>query len=128
MRVSREELTQLGDGPLDDVDRRAQLAGPDPDPELRGIEPEAVDVCRDLDRLMSVEGKDPHAELELRGRSREVRERLQAGRGRLVVRPQRVVPEMLAAGGEVTSESCVETGGDAQPSADRRGRVHGPSL
>ena len=75
------------------------------------------------DRLMSVEGKGADAELELRGRSREVRERLQAGSGRLVVRPQRVVPEMLAAGGEVTSESCVETGGDAQPSADRRGGV-----
>ena len=78
-RPLREELPQLGDGSLHDVDRCAQLAGPDPDPELGGIEPEAVDLRRDPDRLMSVEGKDAHAELELRGGGGELCERLQAG-------------------------------------------------
>jgi hypothetical protein len=57
---------------------------------------------------MSVEGKHPDAELELRGGSGEVCEHLQAGRGWLVVRPERVVPELFTADGEVTSESSVE--------------------
>ena len=108
---------------MDDFDRRAQLATSDPDPELGGVEPEAVDVCGDADGLMSVEGKGADAEFELRGRSGEMGERLQAGSGRLVVGPQRVVPEMRAVDGEVTSESCVDTCGDAQPSADRCGGV-----
>jgi hypothetical protein len=95
----REELTQLADGALDGLDRRAQLAGPDPDAKPRGIEPEAVDRRSDSGRLMSVEGKDPHAELELRSRSGELCERLQARRSWLVVRPQRVVSEMLTLDG-----------------------------
>ena len=66
---------------------------------------------------MTVEGKDSDAELDPRGRRGDVRERLQTGGGRLVVRPQRVVSEMLAAGGQITGESRVEAGGDAQSPA-----------
>ena len=47
------------------------------------------------DRLVSVEGKHPDAELELGGRSGELCECLQARRGRFVVGPQRVVAELL---------------------------------
>jgi hypothetical protein len=44
------------------VDRCAQLAGPDPDPELCRVQPEPGDLCGDPNRLMSAEGKDPDAE------------------------------------------------------------------
>jgi hypothetical protein len=111
-----EELSQLGDGSLNDVNRCGQPARPDPDPEPCGIEPETGDLRGDTCRLMSVEGEDTHAELEPWGCGGEVPERLQARCARLVVRPQRVVPEVLASGGEVTSESRVEACGDAKPS------------
>jgi hypothetical protein len=125
-RLLRKELPQLGDGLLHEVDRPAQLAGPDSDPELRRVQPETGDLCRDPDRLMSVEGKDPDAELQLRGGCGDVCERLQAGRARLIVRPQRMVPKLLTADRQVTSESRVETRADAQPPADRRRCVHDP--
>jgi hypothetical protein len=61
------------------------LAGPDSDPKLRGIEPETADLCRDVDRLMPVKGKNPDAELELRRGNGEMGERVQAWRAWLVV-------------------------------------------
>jgi hypothetical protein len=74
---------------------------------------------------MSVKGKNPHAQLEPPRRcGGELGQRLQASSGRLVVRPQRVVPEALSTDGQVASKSGVEAGADAQPSADRRGCVH----
>jgi hypothetical protein len=55
-RPLRKELPQLGDDLLHEVDGPAQLAGPDPDPELCRVEPETGYRFRDPDRLMSVEG------------------------------------------------------------------------
>ena len=87
-RLRWEELAELGDGAPKRVDLRAKLAGSDPEPEPGGIDPEAVDLRRDPRRLMPIEGQDSDAELEpWRGRG-EMRERLQTGGGRLVIRPQ----------------------------------------
>jgi hypothetical protein len=63
-------------------------AGSDPDPESRRVEPEAVDLGHDPGRIMPVEGQDSDAELEPWRRDGGLRERLQTGGGRLVVRPQ----------------------------------------
>jgi hypothetical protein len=60
-RPLRKELTQLCHGPPHELDRCAQLAGPDPDPEPCRVQPETGDLCRDPDRLMSVERKHPDA-------------------------------------------------------------------
>ena len=75
------------------------LARPDPDPELRRIQPETGNLRRDRNRLMSVERKNPHAQFEPWRGAGELRQRLQASSGRLVVRPQRVVPEALTVDG-----------------------------
>jgi hypothetical protein len=59
--------------------------------------------------------------VHLRGDGGELRQRVQAASGRFVVRPQRVVPELLAGSRQLPSE-WVQTGGDAQPAMRRRGR------
>jgi hypothetical protein len=69
------------------MQRRGQLARPDADPEFRRIQPETGNLRRDRNRLMSVERKNPHAQFELWRGAGELRQRLQAGSRRLVVRP-----------------------------------------
>ena len=75
---------------------------------------------------MAVDGQDSGAELEFRRSRGEVRERRQPRRGWLVVRPHRVVSETRALPREITSEPGVETGGDAEPTANPHGgaRLH----
>jgi hypothetical protein len=77
-RLVGQEVAQGCNGPPDDLDRRGQLAGPDPDPELPRIEPVPVDLRSDPGRIVSVERKDPDTELELRAGVGEQRERFQA--------------------------------------------------
>jgi hypothetical protein len=48
---------------------------------------------------MPVERENPYTKFDLWRGAGELRQRLQAGSGRLVVRPQRVVAETLAVGG-----------------------------
>src|SRR5215211_9046417 len=62
-----------------------------------------VGAYGDVDRLMLVDGEHSDTELQLRGGSSEVCEHLQAGGGGLVVRPQRVVPQLRTADGEIAS-------------------------
>ena len=118
-RLGREALAEFDDGAADDVDLRAEPAGPYPDPEPRGVEPETVDLRRDPARLVPVDGKDSHAELDPRCRLGEVRQRLQAGRARLVVRPQRVVAELLAARGQLPGDPGFQACGDPETAHGR---------
>jgi hypothetical protein len=71
VRLSREDVTELGDGALQHVDLRAELAEADPDPEPRGVDRQPFDLAPDLSRPIPVEGKDADAELDARGRGRE---------------------------------------------------------
>jgi hypothetical protein len=100
------------------------LARPDPDPKLRRIQPETGNLRRDRHRLMAVERKNSHAELEARRGGGELCQRFEAGSGRLVVAPQRVVPESLTVDGQVARKSRLNAHADTQPSADRFGCVH----
>ena len=59
-----KELPHAGDRLLDASDRRTQLTDSNAEPELDGIETEAVDLSGDLRRLMAVDREHPHAELE----------------------------------------------------------------
>ena len=90
---------------------------PDPIPShsLTGIEPEAVYLRRDLGRLIPVQRQHPHTELDFRGCSGEFSNRVQTASGRFVVRPQRVLPELLAVSRQLAHESSVHSSGDAQP-------------
>jgi hypothetical protein len=56
-----------------------QLTGSDADPEPGGIKAEAVDLVRDLLRLVTVQRKCSNAELEPRSPGCEMRELYQAG-------------------------------------------------
>jgi hypothetical protein len=103
-------VSQLGYSTSNVLHRRPELTGPHPDPKLRGVEPKTGDLCRDAGRLMPVDGKHSDTQLQLRGARSELCEHLQAGGGWLVVRPQRVVPQMLTADREVASNPWVEAG------------------
>jgi hypothetical protein len=75
------------------------LARPDADPELRWIQPETGNLRCDRNRLMPVERENPYTKFDLWRGAGELRQRLQAGSGRLVVRPQRVIVEALTVDG-----------------------------
>ena len=84
-RRVRKHGAKFGHRPLKRVDLPRESTGPDPDPQPRGIEPEAVNLCRDLGRLIAVQRQHPHAELHLRGGRGKPSKRAKPGSGRLVV-------------------------------------------
>jgi hypothetical protein len=63
------------------------LARSDADPKFRRIQPETGNLGRDRSRLVAVERKNPDAQFEPSRSAGELRQRLQASRGGLVVRP-----------------------------------------
>ena len=68
-RRGRQELAQLGHRVAYRLQRGTQPTGPDPDPQLRRVQSQAIDLRHDLRRRVPVDGEDADSEIEL-GRSR----------------------------------------------------------
>src|SRR5262249_5245655 len=78
------------------------------------FDPDFVDLRRDRDRIVAVEGDHGDAEVDLRRGLRELGERVEAGGAGMVVRPHRVIAELRAARGERPRDGGVEARGDAK--------------